>query len=81
MVAKRARPAWRRYGRQVIAVFFSATPRAVPPAIAMFEGTGTFAIPWGWITAASVVVTVLLIVLLLLFQRRIISGLTAGAIR
>ncbi len=40
-----------------------------------------FAIPWGWITAASVVVTVPLIVLVLLFQRRIISGLTAGAIR
>ena len=53
MVAKRARPAWRRYGRQVIAVFFSATRRAVPPAIAMFEGADSFAIPWEWITAAS----------------------------
>ena len=53
MVVKRARPAWRRYGRQVIAVFFSATRRAVPPAIAMFEGADSFAIPWEWITAAS----------------------------
>ena len=65
----------------MIAVFSVRPPRAVPPAIAMFEGTGTFAIPRGWITAASVVVTVPLIVLVLVFQRRINSGLTAGAIR
>ena len=31
----------------------SATRRAVPPAIAMFEGADSFAIPWEWITAAS----------------------------
>ena len=77
MVAKRARPAWRRYGRQVIAVFFSATPRAVPPAIAMFEGTGTFAIPWGWITAASVVATVPLIVR----AGAVVGGVPRGLLR
>lgn len=59
----------------------SAESYTVPPAISMFEGTGTFVIPWGQITAASVVVTVPLIVLVLVFQRRIISGLTAGAIK
>lgn len=59
----------------------SAESYTVPPAISMFEGTGTFVIPWGQITAASAVVTVPLIVLVLLFQRRIISGLTAGAIK
>jgi len=53
----------------------------VPPAISMFEGTGTFVIPWGQITAASVVVTLPLVALVLFFQRRIISGLTAGAIK
>lgn len=53
----------------------------VPPAISLFEGMGTFVIPWGQITAASVVVTIPLIVLVLLFQRRIIAGLTAGAIK
>ncbi len=53
----------------------------VPPAISLFEGTGTFVIPWGQITAASVVVTLPLIVLVLVFQRRIIAGLTAGAIK
>jgi multiple sugar transport system permease protein len=58
-----------------------ATAYTVPPAISLFEGTGTFEIPWGQITAASVVVTLPLIVLVLLFQRRIISGLTAGALK
>jgi ABC-type glycerol-3-phosphate transport system permease component len=42
---------------------------------------GSRARPGDIITAASVVVTLPLIVLALLFQRRIISGLTAGAIR
>lgn len=59
----------------------SAESYTVPPAISMFEGTGTFVIPWGQITAASAVVTVPLIALVLVFQRRIISGLTAGAIK
>jgi multiple sugar transport system permease protein len=59
----------------------SAGSYTVPPAISMFEGTGTFVIPWGQITAASVVVTLPLVVLVLVFQRRIISGLTGGAIK
>jgi multiple sugar transport system permease protein len=59
----------------------SAASYTVPPAISMFEGTGTFVIPWGQITAASAVVTLPLVALVLLFQRRIISGLTAGAIK
>jgi len=50
--------------------------------IAQFEGAdvGT-QYPWGQITAASIVITLPLIVLVLLFQRRIISGLTAGAVK
>jgi len=50
--------------------------------IAQFEGAdvGT-AYPWGQITAASIVITLPLIILVLLFQRRIISGLTAGAVK
>jgi len=59
----------------------SAESYTVPPAISMFEGTGTFEIPWGQITAASAVVTLPLVALVLVFQRRIISGLTAGAIK
>jgi multiple sugar transport system permease protein len=51
-------------------------------AIAQFEGADAAAqYPWGQITAASIVITLPLVVLVLLFQRRIISGLTAGAVK
>ncbi len=51
-------------------------------AIAQFEGSDAAAqYPWGQITAASIVITLPLVVLVLLFQRRIISGLTAGAVK
>lgn len=50
--------------------------------IAQFEGADVAsAYPWGQITAASVIVTIPLVVLVLIFQRRIISGLTAGAVK
>jgi multiple sugar transport system permease protein len=51
-------------------------------AIAQFEGADMAAqYPWGQITAASIVITLPLVLLVLLFQRRIISGLTAGAVK
>ncbi len=51
-------------------------------AIAQFEGAdAASAYPWGQITAASVIVTLPLVFLVLAFQRRIISGLTAGAVK
>jgi len=55
--------------------------RTVPVAIALLSGTTDFETPWGLIMAASVIVTVPLIVLVLIFQRKIISGLTAGAVK
>jgi multiple sugar transport system permease protein len=53
--------------------------RTVPVRIFMFQGE--FESPWGQISAASALVTLPLIVLVLVFQRRIIQGLTAGAIK
>ncbi|MFC0189796.1 carbohydrate ABC transporter permease [Fictibacillus aquaticus] len=53
--------------------------KTVPVGIAMFEGQ--FTIPWGEITAATVIVTVPLVIMVLLFQRRIVSGLTSGAVK
>jgi multiple sugar transport system permease protein len=51
-------------------------------AIAQFEGADIAAqYPWGQITAASIVITLPLVILVLLFQRRIISGLTAGGVK
>jgi trehalose/maltose transport system permease protein len=55
--------------------------RTVPVAIALITGGSQFELPWGNIMAASVIVTVPLIVLVLIFQRRIVSGLTAGAVK
>ncbi len=57
------------------------TQRTVPVAIAMISGRSEFEIPWGNIMAASVVVTLPLVVLVLIFQRKIVSGLTAGAVK
>lgn len=55
--------------------------RTVQPAIAFFQGASEREIPWNNIMAASVVVTIPLIVLVLIFQRRIVDGLTAGAVK
>ncbi len=55
--------------------------RTVPVAIAYFSGSSHYEIPWGEIMAASVIVTVPLIILVLIFQKRIIEGLTAGAVK
>lgn len=55
--------------------------RTVPVAIALITGASQHELPWGNIMAASVIVTVPLIFLVLIFQRRIVSGLTAGAVK
>lgn len=55
--------------------------RTAPVAISQFTGQTQFELPFGNIMAASVVVTLPLIVLVLIFQRRIIAGLTAGAVK
>ena len=59
----------------------SGEQRTVPVAIALISGASSFELPWGNIMAASVIVTVPLIILVLIFQRRIVSGLTAGAVK
>ncbi|MBA4543684.1 MULTISPECIES: carbohydrate ABC transporter permease [Thermoactinomyces] len=53
--------------------------KTVPVGIALFQGQYT--IPWGEIAAASVMVTIPLVVMVLIFQRRIIAGITAGAVK
>lgn len=55
--------------------------RTVPVAIALMSGASEFELPWGNIMAASVIVTVPLILLVLLLQRRLVAGLTAGAVK
>lgn len=53
--------------------------KTVPVGIVMFQGKYT--IPWGEISAASIIVTIPLVIMVLIFQRRIISGLTSGAVK
>jgi multiple sugar transport system permease protein len=55
--------------------------RTVPAVVAFFTGSSRFELPTGSISAASVVVTLPLVIVILLFQRRIIAGLTAGAVK
>ena len=55
--------------------------RTVPVAIALLSGATQHETPWGIIMAASVMVTVPLVVLVLVFQKKIVSGLTAGAVK
>lgn len=72
--------AWNEF---LFALTFTLTneQRTVPVAIALISGASQFEMPWGNIMAASVIVTVPLIILVLIFQRRIVSGLTAGAVK
>ncbi len=59
----------------------SAEQRTVPVAIALISGASSHELPWGNIMAASVIVTLPLVGLVLVFQRRIVAGLTAGAVK
>jgi trehalose/maltose transport system permease protein len=61
----------------------SVSAHTVPIAIVTFTGKSgsTFQVPWGQIMAATIVVTVPLIVMTLILQRRILAGLTAGAVK
>ena len=55
--------------------------RTVPVGISLIAGATAFEIPWGSIMAASVIVTLPLLGLVLAFQKKIVSGLTAGAVK
>jgi multiple sugar transport system permease protein len=55
--------------------------RTVPAALAFFTGSSQFEQPTGSIAAAAVVVTIPIVLLVLVFQRRIVAGLTAGAVK
>jgi trehalose/maltose transport system permease protein len=72
--------AWNEF---LFALTFTLTnnKRTVPVGIALMSGSSQHELPWGNIMAASVIVTLPLIILVLIFQRRIVSGLTAGAVK
>jgi len=72
--------AWNEF---LLAVTLTSTVRArtVPAEIAFFTGSTEFEEPLGTISAASVVISIPLIFLVLFFQKRIVAGLTAGAVK
>jgi multiple sugar transport system permease protein len=67
----------------VFAISLTSTnnARTVPAAIAFFTGASQFQQPTGSIAAAAVVITIPVIIVVMLFQRRIVAGLTAGAVK
>jgi multiple sugar transport system permease protein len=67
----------------VFGISLTSTGRArtVPAALAFFTGASQFQQPAGAIAAAAVVVTLPVVALVLLFQRRIVAGLTSGAVK
>jgi multiple sugar transport system permease protein len=67
----------------LLAVTLTSSPDAftVPVAVANFSGSTEFEIPLGTISAASVVITVPLVALVIIFQKRIVAGMTAGAVK
>jgi multiple sugar transport system permease protein len=67
----------------LLAQTLTSSPKAftVPVAVANFTGSQKFEIPLGTISAASVVITIPLVLAVILFQKRIVAGLTAGAVK
>ncbi len=64
-----------------ISLTSSDASRTVPAALAFFTGESQFTQPTGNIAAAAVIVTIPIIIFVLIFQRRIVAGLTAGAVK
>jgi multiple sugar transport system permease protein len=67
----------------LLAVTLTSSPSAftVPVAVNNFQGSQLFEVPLGTISAASVVITIPLVALVIIFQRRIVAGMTAGAVK
>jgi multiple sugar transport system permease protein len=64
-----------------ISLTSSGAARPVPAALGLFSGASQFESPNGPIAAAAVIVTIPVVVLVLIFQRRIVAGLTNGAVK
>jgi trehalose/maltose transport system permease protein len=73
--------AWNEYLFALTFTSVEPAARTVTVAIALFTGEVARQEPFGEIMAAGVVVTIPLIILVLIFQRRIMAGLTAGAVK
>ncbi|MEI2688575.1 MAG: carbohydrate ABC transporter permease [Anaerolineae bacterium] len=73
--------AWNEYLFALTFTSIEPSARTVPVVIALFTGTVARQEPFGEIMAAGIMVSIPLVILVLIFQQRIISGLTAGAVK
>jgi multiple sugar transport system permease protein len=64
-----------------ISLTSSSRARTAPATISFFTGSSQFVDPTGSIAAAAIVITVPIVVFVLVFQRRIVAGLTSGAVK
>ena len=64
-----------------ISLTSTESSRTVPAALSFFTGASQFEAPTGTISAAAVVITIPIIFFVLFFQRRIVAGLTSGAVK
>jgi multiple sugar transport system permease protein len=67
----------------LLAISFTSTisSRTAPAAMEYFSGGSVFTVPTGPISAAAVVITIPIVIFVLFFQRRIVAGLTSGAVK
>jgi multiple sugar transport system permease protein len=67
----------------LLAISFTSTvsSRTAPASMAYFSGSSQFTVPTGPIAAAAVVITIPIILFVVFFQRRIVAGLTSGAVK
>jgi multiple sugar transport system permease protein len=64
-----------------ISLTSTTASRTVPAELAFFTGNSQFEQPIGSIAAAAVIITIPIVIFVLLFQRRIVAGLTSGAVK
>jgi trehalose/maltose transport system permease protein len=73
--------AWNEYLFALTFTSIESSARTVPVAMALFSGEVARQEPFGEIMAAAVVVTIPLLILVYVFQKRLVEGLTAGAVK
>lgn len=73
--------AWNEYLFALTFTSIESSARTVPVAMALFSGEIARQEPFGEIMAASVIVTIPLLILVYIFQKRLVEGLTAGAVK
>jgi multiple sugar transport system permease protein len=72
--------AWNEYAL-AISLTSTTASRTVPAQLSFFVGPDPFNPPYSELATASVIVTIPVIIIVLLFQRRIVAGLTSGAVK